>query len=56
MKDYKKMYLEQTIQALNLEMNMIQMRAQAIQKKLPEAAKELAEYDSESKKSDTDKT
>ena len=44
--DYKKMYLEQKRQSLVLEMNMMNMRADAINKELPAIEAELKEYES----------
>jgi hypothetical protein len=52
-KDYKKMYLQERFNALQIEMNMINMRATTILEELPKIEKQLKEYADKDKKSDT---
>ena len=47
--DYKKAYLEQRVQALRMEMSLMQIRAQAIERELPEVETELKEYGNKNK-------
>jgi molecular chaperone GrpE (heat shock protein) len=42
--DYQKLYLEQKIQTLEMELSAIQMRFGMIQTELPQVRKEWAEY------------
>jgi hypothetical protein len=43
-KDYKKLYLEQKAVSLNLEMQLMNLRAQMIEGERVEISKELKEY------------
>jgi hypothetical protein len=51
--DYKEMYLREHFNALQIEMNMINMRATVILKELPEVEKELKAYADKSKEPDS---
>jgi hypothetical protein len=47
--DYKKLYLEQKTVSLNLEMQLINMRAQMIEGERTEIATELEKYQEQEK-------
>ena len=51
--DYKKAYLEQKVQALRMEMSLMQIRARTIEGELPEVETELREHDSKNKTPET---
>jgi hypothetical protein len=51
--NYKEMYLRERFNALQIEMNMINMRATTILEELPKIEKQLKEYADKDKKSDT---
>lgn len=44
MSDYKKLYLEQKVQALKMELDLLSVRFTKIQEELPLIVKELEEY------------
>ena len=51
--DYKGSYLKEKIRSLQLEMNLLNMRAGEITAEIPKITKELAEHDNKDKASDT---
>lgn len=52
--DYKEMYLKERFNSLQIELNMINMRAAAIIAELPVVEEQLKEYADKSKESDTE--
>ena len=48
-KDYKKLYLEQKTQCLNLEMSLIALRTRMIENEMSEVEAEFKEYDSKNR-------
>jgi hypothetical protein len=53
--DYKEMYLQERFNSLQIELNMINMRASAILSELPTIEEELKAYVSKDTGSDTNK-
>jgi glutamate formiminotransferase len=54
-KDYKEMYLKERFNSLQIELNMLNMRASAILNELPTIEEELKAYAVKSEESDSDK-
>ena len=52
--DYKSSYLKEKIRSLQLEMNLMNIRANEITAEIPKITEELTEHDSKGKTSDTE--
>ena len=52
--DYKNSYLKEKVRSLQLEMSLMNIRANEINQELPKVKKELTEHESKDKASDTE--
>ena len=52
--DYKSSYLKEKIRSLQLEMNLMNIRANEITAEIPKITEELAEHDNKDKAPDTE--